>query len=137
MFGNNVHFLGRLTDDVEVKTAGETTVANFTLARNRMKSKDKEQSEADFVRFVAWGKMAETISTYFKKGERMGVEGRLQVRNYEDKDGNKRTATEVVVESIEFIETKGTKSENTATPAENNTSKQAVQETTDSEDYPF
>ena len=105
MLGNNVTFLGRLTHDIELKNAGEINVTNFVLARNRPKRDDKEQ-EADFVRFVAFGKLAETIVKYFKKGDRMGVSGRLQVRSYDDKDGNKRSITEVIVDSIEFIETK-------------------------------
>ena len=141
MFGNNVVFLGRLTHDIELKTAGDTVVTNFTLARNRPKVKDKEQ-ESDFVRFVAFGKMAETIEKYVKKGERLGVSGRLQVRSYEDKDGNKRTATEVIVETIEFIETKSTKSDNSETSNTNSASKsyEAVQDeaiTPDDEEYPF
>ena len=107
MFENSVHLMGRLTADPELKTFGDgVVVCNFTVAINRPVAKG-EHPEADFVRCVAWRQTAELLEKYFGKGDRVGIEGRIQVRNYETKDGEKRTATEVQVERIAFIEKKG------------------------------
>lgn len=107
MFENSVHLMGRLTADPELKTFGDgAVVCNFTVAINRPIAKG-EHPEADFVRCVAWRQTAELLEKYFGKGDRVGIEGRIQVRNYETKDGEKRTATEVQVERIAFIEKKG------------------------------
>lgn len=107
MFENSVHLMGRLTADPELKTLGDgAVVCNFTVAINRPVAKG-EHPEADFVRCVAWRQTAELLEKYFGKGDRVGIEGRIQVRNYETKDGEKRTATEVQVERIAFIEKKG------------------------------
>lgn len=107
MFENSVHLMGRLTADPELKTFGDgAVVCNFTVAINRPVAKG-EHPEADFVRCVAWRQTAELLEKYFGKGDRVGIEGRIQVRNYETKDGEKRTATEVQVERIAFIEKKG------------------------------
>lgn len=107
MFENNVHLLGRLTADPELKTTGNgIVVCNFTVAVNRPVAKG-EHPEADFVRCVAWKQSAELLEKYFNKGDRVGVEGRIQVRNYETTSGEKRNATEVVVDRISFIEKKG------------------------------
>ena len=106
MFENSVHLMGRLTADPELKTFGDgAVVCNFTVAINRPVTKG-EHPEADFVRCVAWRQTAELLEKYFVKGDRVGIEGRIQVRNYETKDGEKRTATEVQVERIAFIEKK-------------------------------
>ena len=107
MFENSVHLMGRLTADPELKTFGDgVVVCNFTVAINRPVAKG-EHPEADFVRCVAWRQTAELLEKYFGKGDRVGIEGRIQVRNYETKDGEKRTATEVQVERIALIEKKG------------------------------
>lgn len=107
MFENNVHLLGRLTADPELKTTGNgIVVCNFTVAVNRPVAKG-EHPETDFVRCVAWKQSAELLAKYFSKGDRVGVEGRIQVRNYETTSGEKRSATEVVADRISFIEKKG------------------------------
>ena len=107
MFENSVHLMGRLTADPELKTFGDgAVVCNFTVAINRPVAKG-EHPEADFVRCVAWRQTAELLEKYFGKGDRVGIEGRIQVRNYETKDGEKRTATEVQVDRIACIEKKG------------------------------
>lgn len=107
MFENSVHLMGRLTADPELKTFGDgAVVCNFTVAINRPVAKG-EHPEADFVRCVAWRQTAELLEKYFGKGDRVGIEGRIQVRNYKTTDGDKRTATEVQVERIAFIEKKG------------------------------
>ena len=110
---NNVSLLGRLCDDPKI-TPGELTRANFTLAVNRPKKKDKEQ-ECDFVPCVAFGKRAETIGDYVSKGQRLLIEGSLNVNNYTDKSGNKKTFTSVIVRGFWFIE-KAEKSDRKAEP---------------------
>lgn len=105
MFGNNVGFIGRLTADPEIQTFGENRVCNFTLARNRPPKKDGE-AVCDFINFVAWNNQADKLVNFFKKGHRVGVQGRIQSNSFEDKTGVKRTSTNVMVESIEFIESK-------------------------------
>lgn len=101
---NKIILLGRLTKDPEVKyTPTNKVVAQFTLAVDRPYSKDK-QREADFIPVVIWGKQAETCGNYLSKGQRALVEGRLQIRNYEAKDGQKKYVTEVIAERFEFIE---------------------------------
>lgn len=97
---NSVVIIGRLTRDPEMRhTQSGTAVCNFTLAVDRRKKEDG----ADFIDCVAWQKTAELVSQYLGKGRQCAVNGRLQVRSYEDKDGNKRKAVEVVAESVVFL----------------------------------
>lgn len=104
---NKVVLMGRLTADPELrKTKQGTSVAAFTLAVDRSYSKQGEQAQADFFDCVAWTGTAEFVSRYFAKGQRMAVSGRLQTRNWEDNDGKKRKATEVVVEEAHFADSK-------------------------------
>jgi single-strand DNA-binding protein len=101
---NHVSIMGRLTKDVELRrTASGTAVANFTLAVERDFSKDKE---TDFIECVAWGKTGEFADKYFSKGKMAIVAGRLQIRKWEDKNGNKRSAAEVVAENMYFGDSK-------------------------------
>ena len=103
------HFvgIGRLTRDPEVRyTQSGKACARFTLAIDRRKSSDGNQ-QADFIPCVAWEKTAEVISQYTGKGRKIAVEGRIQTRSYDAKDGTKRYATEVVVQSMEFCDSKG------------------------------
>lgn len=98
---------GRLTKDVEVRyTDTGKVVANFTLAVNRPFADKGGQREADFIPIVLWNKTAEVAGNNVHKGDRLLVEGRIQVRNYTDKNGVKRYITEVVGDRIEFIEYK-------------------------------
>ena len=99
--------LGRLTKDPEVRytTTNNTLVCGFTLAVNRRFVKDGEQ-QADFFNIVAWSKLGEFCSKYFVKGQQVAVVGRLQTRNYDDKDGKKVYVTEVVAEEAHFADTK-------------------------------
>lgn len=96
---NRVMFLGRLTKDVELKytQTNNTPVSNFTIAVDR-----KYEDKADFFNIVAYGKLAEIISKYFKKGQQIAVAGRLQTRNYDDKDGKRVYVTEVIADEIDF-----------------------------------
>lgn len=113
--GNNVNFIGRLTKEPEIKmTSGDRAFCNFCLARNRAYNKDKEHPESDFVDCIAWGKTAELIGKYFNKGSRIGISGYLQTRIYENSNGFKVKAVEIVVENIEFIDYKSSNQENKA-----------------------
>ena len=98
---NKVELGGRLTKDVQVSYAGETVVSKFTIACDRRFKKDGEQS-ADFISCVAFGKVAEFIEKYFKKGSGIYVTGRIQTGNYTNKDGQKVFTTDVVIEEAEF-----------------------------------
>ena len=103
---NKVLLLGRLTKDLELKrTNSDVPYLQFTVAVQRAYQKGGEK-QTDFINCVAWRKTAEVINQYFKKGQRILVEGNIQVRDYTDKSGVKHYITEVVVDSVEFIETK-------------------------------
>ena len=104
---NTVTLLGRLTKDIEFRyTPNGKGVASFTLAVNRPFKNANGENEADFIPVVLFGKTAELAANYVHKGQRLLVEGRLQVRSYDAKDGSKRYVTEVIGNDIEFIEKK-------------------------------
>lgn len=106
---NNVVLMGRLVATPELRnTQNGIAVTSFTLAVERSFARAGEQRQADFINCVAWRNSAEFISRYFQKGSMIAVTGSIQTRNYEDKNGNKRTATEVVVDQASFC---GSKSE--------------------------
>ena len=113
---NKIILMGRLTRDPELRrTQSGTAVASFTLAVDRdYKPQDGEQ-ETDFIDIVAWRGTGEFVSKYFTKGRMAVVEGRLQVRDWTDKDGNKRRSTEVVADNVYFGDSKRSES---GTPAE-------------------
>lgn len=103
---NSVVLTGRLTAAPELKTTPSgVTVTSFRIAVNRPYTKDGE-SQADFINIVAWRNTAEFISKYFTKGSAIGIEGSIQTRTYEDKNGNKRTAFEVIANQVHFLESK-------------------------------
>lgn len=103
---NKVILMGRLVRDPEVRvTPSEKTVCTFTLAVDRpFANQATGQREADFINIVVWGKAAELCGNSLTKGQRLLVDGRLQLRNYEAKDGTKRYVTEVIANSVEFVE---------------------------------
>ena len=104
---NKIILLGRLTRDPEVRyTPTGKVVCQFTLAVDRPFANQEGQREADFIPVVIWGKQAETCGNSLTKGQRALVEGRLQIRSYDGKDGNKRWITEVIADRFEFIERK-------------------------------
>lgn len=102
---NKVILIGRLTKDPELRfTPSGVAVCTVTLAVDRkVFSKDQEKG-TDFIQVIIWGKQAEATANYINKGCKFGVCGRIQTRNYSDKDGNKRYVTEVVAEEVSFIE---------------------------------
>lgn len=102
---NKVILMGRLTKDPEVKyTQTGKVVTQFTLAVDRPFKSADGNKEVDFVPVVVWGKIAEMIGNSCHKGHRLLVDGRLQIRSYDAKDGTKRWATEIIANSVEFIE---------------------------------
>ncbi len=102
---NRVILVGNLTRDPEMRYVGSGAgVVKFTLAVNR---RTKQAEETDFIDIVAWDKLAETCNTYLKKGMSCLVEGRLSIRSYDDKDGNKRKATEVVINTMQMLDRAG------------------------------
>lgn len=105
---NKVILLGRLAFDPEVRytKVDNLLVVSFRLAVNRRFVKAGEERQADFINIISWGKTAEFCSKYFKKGQQVGIIGRLQTRNYDDKDGKKVYVTEVVAEEAYFAEGK-------------------------------
>lgn len=103
---NRVILVGRLTKDIEMrKTQSGASVVSFTLACDR-RFKQQGQPDADFINCVAWNKTAELMSQYLGKGALIGVEGRINTRNYEDKDGRRVYVTEVVAETVQFLESR-------------------------------
>ncbi len=105
---NRVVLVGRMTRDPELRrTQTGTPVTSFTLAMNRNFSSANGERQADFINCVVWNKSAENVERYCSKGSLVGVEGRLQSRQYEAQDGRKVTVIEVVCDSVQFLETKG------------------------------
>lgn len=103
---NKVILVGRLTKDpVLRKTQAGTSVTSFTVACSRRVGADKEP-QTDFINCVAWNRTADLVQTYVRKGNLVGVEGRIQTRNYDDEQGKKVYVTEVLCESVQFLESK-------------------------------
>ncbi|MBQ7580330.1 MAG: single-stranded DNA-binding protein [Clostridia bacterium] len=104
---NNVVIMGRLTADPELRqTASGIEVTSFSVAVDRGYVRQGEERQTDFINCVAWRQSAKFITSYFHKGSMIAITGSLQTRNYEDKTGAKRTATEVVVDSASFCGSK-------------------------------
>lgn len=98
---NTATFTGRLGSDIELKcTQSGTSVCSFAIAVERRKGKDEESARVDWIDCVAWRSTAEYLSTYYGKGRKIGVSGRLQTRIWEDKNGQKRKSVELIVESV-------------------------------------
>lgn len=105
---NRVVLVGRITKDVDLRaTSGNVSVTQFTVAVNRQFTSQNGERQADFIQCVAWRNQAEFMKNYVKKGALIGVEGRIQTRQYEDKDGQTRYVTEVQVDSIQLLESRG------------------------------
>jgi single-strand DNA-binding protein len=110
---NKCILIGRLTKDPDLRyTQSGTAVATFTLAVDRPRRSDSEK-ETDFIPVVAWGKTAENCANYIGKGSLVAVEGRIQVRTYEAKDGGKRWVTEVVAGAVHFLDKRGERAADT------------------------
>lgn len=106
---NNVVLVGRLTKEIELKkTQSGISTVQFTVACDRRFKNEQGEKQADFINCVAWRQSAEYLSNYAKKGDRVGVTGRIQTRSYNDNQGNKRYVTEVVAENVEIYSSKST-----------------------------
>jgi single-strand DNA-binding protein len=105
---NRIVLIGRLTKDPELRytPANGVAVASFTLAVNRRFTQQGGQREADFVPIVVWRAQAENCAKYLGKGSLVAVDGRLQIRSFEDREGQRRTIAEVVAESVQFMDSK-------------------------------
>lgn len=142
---NNVILMGRLTADPEVRTTTTgKSVCSFSIAVERSYTKSGEQRQADFINIVAWESTANFISKYFTKGSMIALQGQIQTRNYEDKNGNKRTAFEVLAREVSFCGSKtqtNTASAEATAPTQTNEYKSSepfdFEEIGDDEDLPF
>lgn len=112
---NSVNLTGRLTKDPELRyTPSGVAVTRFTLAVNRSFSNGKGEKEADFINILVWRKPAENCANYLKKGSLAGVTGRIQTGSYEGQDGKRVFTTEVVGESVTFLEPKSNSNNTTS-----------------------
>nr|DAI88308.1 MAG TPA: Single strand binding protein [Caudoviricetes sp.] len=129
---NKVILLGRLTRDPETRytQTSNMQVTSFTLAVNRRFVKQGEERQADFINCVAWNKTAEFVSKYFKKGQQVGIIGRIQTRNYDDEQGIKQYVTEIIAEEVYFAGDKKDATQNEVQAADDF-------EITNQDDLPF
>lgn len=110
---NRVILVGRLTKDPEYRqTPSGVSVATFTLAVNRSFTNSQGEREADFINVVVFRKQAENVSKYLSKGSLAGVDGRIQSRSYENNEGRRVFVTEVVADSVQFMDSKGSNQQN-------------------------
>lgn len=135
---NSVNITGRVTNDIELKTTQQgTSVCSFTVAVDRPAVKDK----TDFIDCVAWRQKAEFLSKYFAKGDGIEITGVLTTRNYEDKNGNKRKAVEVVCDQVSFPKGKkksdGDSSQQDSVPVYSGYDSPSFEELGDDEELPF
>ncbi|WP_067924026.1 single-stranded DNA-binding protein [Alicyclobacillus shizuokensis] len=102
---NRVVLIGRLTADPELRyTNSGTAVASFTLAVDRPRTNQNGETETDFIPIVVWSKMAENCAQYLRKGRLAAVDGRIQVRSYENREGQRVRVTEVIAENVRFLD---------------------------------
>lgn len=112
---NRTVIVGRLTKDPELRyTQSNKAVVGFTVAVNRQFTNSNGEREADFIKCIVWGKQAENLARYMKKGQQLGVDGRLQSRNYQANDGSRKYITELVAESVQYLESKNNNSNDLA-----------------------
>lgn len=110
---NRVVLVGRLTKNPELRyTPNGVAVTSFTIAVNRPFSNQQGERDADFIPVVVWRRQAENAANFLKKGNLAGVDGRIQTRNYENNEGRRVYVTEVVADSVQFLEPKGSRNAN-------------------------
>lgn len=137
---NKVVLMGRITAEPELKTTNSgVSVVSFNIAVDRNYCKQSEERETDFINIVAWRNTAEFICKYFAKGQLIVLEGSLQTRTYQDRDGNNRTVTEVVADNVFFTGDKREKNNTQATPEPQpaNYEQNDFEELPDNDDLPF
>lgn len=112
---NHITVMGRLTRDPDMRqTQGGKSVANFSLAVDRDFKSQNGEKETDFIDCVAWGSTADFVAKYFSKGRMAVVDGRLQIRDWKDNDGNKRRSAEIIANSVYFGDSKPAEGNNSA-----------------------
>lgn len=125
---NRVVLVGRLTKDPDLRyTPTGTAVARFTLAVNRTFSNAQGEKEADFINVTVWRKQAENSANFLKKGSLAGVEGRIQTGSYEGQDGKRVYTTEVVADSVQFLDPKPKSGESNQSQNSNNSNQRSQQ----------
>ena len=134
--------MGRLTADPELRTTtGGLSVTSFSVAVDRRFARSGEEKQTDFINVVAWRQQAEFVTKYFQKGSMIAIQGSIQTRNYEDKQGNKRVAFEIVAENVSFCGSKaesGTTGGRTGAPAAyQNAGSENFSELAGEDDLPF
>ena len=137
---NKVVLMGRITAEPELKTTNSgVSVVSFNIAVDRNYCKQGEERETDFIAIVAWRQTAEFICKYFAKGQLIALEGSLQTRTYQDRDGNNRTVTEVVADNVFFTGDKREKNNTQSAPAPQpaNYEQTDFEELPDNDDLPF
>lgn len=101
---NKVFLIGNLTRDPELtETSGGVSVCHFAIAVNRSYSSSDGERQTDFFNVTAWRGLADTVAKFTKKGTKVAVSGSIQIRNYEDNNGNKRTAVDIIAQDVEFL----------------------------------
>ena len=136
---NKVILIGRLTRDPELRyTSSNVATCTFSIAVDRTFTNQNGEREADFINIVVWRKQAENCKNYLTKGSQVAVEGRIQTRNYDDKDGKKVYVTEVVADNVQFLGAKGSsassQSDDSTTPYDFSAD---MNQTTDVSNDPF
>ena len=117
---NKVCLTGRITKNIELKyNQNNVAITSFTLAVTRKFKNQNGEYESDFINCIAYKSTAELLNKYVKKGDLLGIEGRIQTRNYEDKDGKRVYVTEVIVDSIDFLQSRKDESKQKTTETEN------------------
>lgn len=109
--------MGRLTAEPELRTTGNgISVCSITVAVDRNYQRQGQELETDFINVVAWRQTAEFITKYFRKGQMIAVQGSIQTRNYEDRNGNKRTAVEILADNVSFCGSKNEQAQGNQAP---------------------
>ena len=135
---NKIVLTGRLTANPECRyTANNAAVTTFSIAVDRNFKNENGNKDADFINIVAWNKKAELIHHYLKKGDRVGISGRLQVRKYQNERGENRYVTEVVADEVEFLNSKksGLDEKNPVKSEDNRTLEEKVNSNKPYEDF--
>ena len=132
---NKIFLIGRIANDVNLsETNSGVAVCRFSIAVNRRRASDDAEQQTDFFNVTAWRGLAETVARYCKKGNKIAVSGQIQIRQYEDREGAKKTSVDVVAEEVEFL---SQKQNDEAKTAEEPKKKPALQAFEDDSDLPF
>lgn len=139
---NKVFLIGNLTRDPELtETAGGVSVCHFAIAVNRNYSSSDGERQTDFFNVTAWRGLADTVAKYTKKGNKVAVVGSVQIRNYEDNQGQRRTAVDVIAQDIEFLSARNAGGDDYEAPAPSSAApakrKPTLQSFDDDGDIPF